>query len=636
MNRLIIKLIGFCYVSAFISFFSQMDGLLGPNGLEPAHAKSSMPLSLLSLVHHNRIYQFMELLPVIGILLSLLVAGGLTRHPTVLLFLFTAYHACLSSGSTFYSFQWDILLLEAGFAVSLLSMQMTHISPSLLLRFILFKLMLMSGVVKLQSKCPTWLNLTACHYHFATQCLPTPMAWFFHQLPSQLLKLMTAATLFIEIPATLLILSPSRRARSLAFYLQVCLQVNIILTGNYTFFNLLTIVLCLSLFDGKETSRESWLISIISIAPVLYFSLLFFKFTGQGIELVVSPSDLQAWADILIPVACSMWAILMVTLSLQSIAREFSEHGLSRSLRSIITSAMILVTLLASIPPLFSVTSRPWIELRIWPVQIISTYTRPLYIASGYGLFRTMTGVGDNGMGGRVARPELELLGSTDGQIWEVLEFLHKPGRLYRMPTWVAPHQPRLDWQMWFAALGGPNHSPWLLHLCVRLLEGHPPDLKALAPLFAASSPFLDPSGPRLKYIKVDQYEYDFTRAGFTLARPRASYDNLHDPNATDWWVRRKLGVWMQPISLESSRHLRAALADHLNWTETRPPATPDKSLSPLPGTTYHVIRTLIQWHPVESIWAAYAMAVFVSVLQGRVFVRPKTKLPLDKKEKSE
>jgi hypothetical protein len=68
------------------------------------------------------------------------------------------------------------------------------------IRFLLFKLMLMSGIVKIQANCPTWKNLTALEYHFATQCLPGPFAWHAHQLPPILLRLGVAATFVIEIP----------------------------------------------------------------------------------------------------------------------------------------------------------------------------------------------------------------------------------------------------------------------------------------------------------------------------------------------------------------------------------------------------------------------------------------------------
>src|SRR5262249_7651570 len=83
---------------------------------------------------------------------------------------------------------------------------------------------------------------------------------------------------------------------------------------------------------------------------------------------------------------------------------------------------------------------------------------------NNYGLFAVMT----------TSRPEIIIEGSADGQTWKEYEFRYKPGDVARAPQWNAPHQPRLDWQMWFAALGNYRHNPWLLNFMVRLQEGQP------------------------------------------------------------------------------------------------------------------------------------------------------------------
>lgn len=113
----------------------------------------------------------------------------------------------------------------------------------------------MSGVVKVQSACPTWLGLTALHFHFATQCIPTPLAWFAHHMPSLLLQLGVLVTMAVELPLTLLILSPLRVHRVAAAALNVLLQVMIIATGNYNFFNFLTIALTVPLLDDAPRPR---------------------------------------------------------------------------------------------------------------------------------------------------------------------------------------------------------------------------------------------------------------------------------------------------------------------------------------------------------------------------------------------
>ena len=174
------------------------------------------------------------------------------------------YSFLVKLGGTFYSFQWDILLLEAGWITALCyapwKRHRDANSSSNIgkwpIRFLLFKLMFMSGVVKIQSECPTWLNLTALEYHFATQCLPSPLSWYAHQLPPLLLRFAVAITLFIEIPISLLLIAPIELWRKMGAKLQILLQITIILTGNYNFFNLLTIALCIPCFEKSPSVED--------------------------------------------------------------------------------------------------------------------------------------------------------------------------------------------------------------------------------------------------------------------------------------------------------------------------------------------------------------------------------------------
>ena len=150
------------------------------------------------------------------------------------------YGILVTLGDEFYSFQWDILLIETGIATSLCIAPWTSINiiktiQWMPIRIILFKLMLMSGVVKLQANCPTWNTLTALEYHFATQCLPGPLAWLFHNFHPFLLRISVSFTFLIEIPAAFLLIAPFASMRRIGVGLQILLQGMIILTGNYTF-----------------------------------------------------------------------------------------------------------------------------------------------------------------------------------------------------------------------------------------------------------------------------------------------------------------------------------------------------------------------------------------------------------------
>jgi hypothetical protein len=129
------------------------------------------------------------------------------------------------------------------------------------------------------------------------------------------------------------------------------------------------------------------------------------------------------------------------------------------------------------------------------------------------------------------SRPEIVVEGSMDGQTWAPYSFRYKPGDLRQAPRWVAPYQPRLDWQMWFAALGSYRSNPWFINFVTRLLDGSPQVLGLLA-----GNPF--PEHPP-RYIRAMTYDYTFT----TLAERRQT---------GAWWKREPLGTYLPPVGLRS------------------------------------------------------------------------------------
>ena len=124
-------------------------------------------------------------------------------------------------------------------------------------RFLIFRLMFESGAVKLLSGDPTWRNLTALTYHYETQPLPTPIAWYAHQLPALVQKISVLGVFAIELIVPFLFLA-TRRLRIVGAWMTISFQLMIALTGNYTFFNLLAILLCLFLFDVNIAQRTPW------------------------------------------------------------------------------------------------------------------------------------------------------------------------------------------------------------------------------------------------------------------------------------------------------------------------------------------------------------------------------------------
>ncbi|MEI9896127.1 MAG: lipase maturation factor family protein [Chthoniobacter sp.] len=175
----------------------------------------------------------------------------------------------------------------------------------------------------------------------------------------------------------------------------------------------------------------------------------------------------------------------------------------------------------------FLVTVQPLISsvglVRRWPVPFstLEQSVQSWMSLNGYGLFRVMT----------TSRHEIGVEGSDDGERWQAYEFRWKPADLNERPGLVAPHQPRLDWQMWFAALSDFRDNPWFARFLVRLLEGSPEVLGLLR-----SDPF--PGHPP-RYIRAVVYDYHFTRFG---------------DGHPGWWKRELLGLYCPPITLKDGR----------------------------------------------------------------------------------
>jgi lipase maturation factor 1 len=267
---------------------------------------------------------------------------------------------------------------------------------------------------------------------------------------------MTAATLAIEVAVPFLTFFP-RRLRMAGAWLLIALQVFIAATGNYTFFNLLALALCLFLFDDQALGR----------------------FVPQEIRNVLPGRPFFRGPAIVA-------AALVMFLSLTHLLQTFTGR----------------------LPA---------------PLNAALRYSAPLQIVNTYGLFAVMT----------TTRLEIILEGSPDGESWTPYEFRYKPGNPNRAPGWVAPYQPRLDWQMWFAALGTYQSSPWFVNMAVQLLQGSP-EVSALL----ASNPF--PNQPP-RFIRALAYDYTFT--DFATRRRTGA-----------WWKREPKGQYLPAVGLRPAQ----------------------------------------------------------------------------------
>jgi predicted DCC family thiol-disulfide oxidoreductase YuxK len=462
-----LRFLGAIYVAAFASFGVQILGLIGHAGilpagdyLEAAHRAlgNSAYWLLPSVFWFNAGDTALAAVTAVGAVLGLLVVLDRWTRPA-LIGLFVLYLSCVHAGQEFMSFQWDTLLLEAGFLAIFLTAGSRIVVW--LFRWLVFRYLFLAGAAKILSGDPTWRGSTALLYHFWTQPLPTPLAWYAAQLPAWLLGVGTAAALIIELVTVFLIFLP-RRPRAVAACCVLLLQSLILLTGNYNFFNLLTMFLCIFLFD--DAALRWWM---------------------------------PRWAQ----------------------SRAQSRAPLPGRAACAIATALALIVVPVGV-------NRIWQMLARANLPVLGTVTQalsPLFIVNPYGLFAVMT----------TTRPEIVIEGSMDGQLWHEYVFRYKPGPLSRPAMWNIPHQPRLDWQMWFAALGSPRESLWLLSFVRRLLEGSPPVLKLLEP-----QPF---TGGPPKYVRALLYEYRFA-------------DPSTHALTGQWWTRRLDGSYLPEITLNDFR----------------------------------------------------------------------------------
>lgn len=442
VEGLFLRLLGLVYVAAFGSLWPQIVGLIGVHGVSP----SAPTLAAMQADYGWRAYLYapslfwfapqdgtLEVLCCLGCVAGLLLLlGWLSRVAAVCAYIL--YLSIVSIGQPFTSFQWDALLLESGFLAIFMGAPWLAVAY----RLLLFRLMFAAGVVKLASGDPNWRNLHALRFHFFTEPLPNPLAYYANQLPGAVLDLFVLATFLIELVVPFFVFAFPRRVRQAAAALLVLLQVAIALTGNFAFFNLLSMVLCVWALDDS----------------------------------------------------CLGWFAKLRLPDLPKFPR-LANAGVG---------AIVLLSL-----------------LQLFGLEL--SFIESFEVVNVYGLFAVMT----------TSRTELVIEGSDDNTNWRSYSFRYKPGDVQRSLPVIAPLQPRLDWQMWFAALGSPLQNDWTKTLVYCLLRGEPQVQGLLA-----KSPFAKP--PRR--MRILAYSYTFS----TPEERRTS---------GAIWKRKLLGIWFGPVSMD-------------------------------------------------------------------------------------
>ena len=485
----ILRLLGFVYAIAFLVAAQQLVPLVGEHGLTPANHFLGMIEAQLGsrsagLMQVPTLFWFgisdngLSIFAWTGFGLSLVVLAGYA-NAILLAILWAMYMSVVHVGQIWYGYGWEIQLLETGFLSIFLcplldGRPFPKCRPPILVfwlfRWLGFRIMIGAGLIKLRGD-TCWRDLTCLYYHYETQPIPSPISRYLHFAPHWFHKFGVAWNHFIELVVPWFSFGP-RAARHMAGVLLVSFQIVLIISGNLSFLNYVTIIPFLACFD--DTFLRHFL-----------------------------PAKLVRLAE-----------------------QAAHESEPSRINNTIAIALSILVVYLSIAPVLNLVSGRQLMNYSYDPLDLVNTY----------GAFGTV---------GR-ERDEIIFEGTEDASItgdtkWKEYEFKAKPGDLDRRPPFVAPYQPRIDWQIWFAAMASPAEYPWTLHFVWKLLHNDRGTLSLLA-----NNPF--PNAPP-HYIRARLYRYQFAPLGDKA-----------------WWKREPIDEWLPALSTDDPEFRR--LLGAMDWLD--------------------------------------------------------------------
>ena len=535
-----LRALGLIYFSAFYSLLFQIKGLIGPEGILPAEEYLAAVAEHFGLARFwfapslfwiSTSSGFLMAVMWIGLLAS--IAAFCNLWPRLSFFIcFLCFLSFVSASQVFSSYQSDGMLLEAGFLAlffappGLMPGWGASHPPSraswFLLQWEWFRIYFESGMVKLASGDPQWRNFTAMDEYYQNGPLPTWVGWYVEHWPHWFHAASVAGTLALELGLVFMLFFP-RRVRLICFFIVTPWEMGVILTANYTFLNYLVLALGFLLLDDKFLLR---------FVPA--------RFRPSEPEATLEPRLERADDE---PI--SIFAASETGAASEATAAHEGEHpsimsGPLTQSRPVfywwVTRLSVTAFLLTWIA--YDTTAEmiaiPFRQVHL-PAEPIAAL-EPFRIANQYGLFAVMTR----------GRYEIEFQGSNDGVNWIPYEFRYKPQALDEAPRIYAPYQPRFDWNLWFASLGGWRENEIVPVTEERLLLG---DTDVLALFRGNPFPQLPP-----RYVRAVLWQYWFT-----------STDEKRSTG--DWWRRESLGLYAPELTLTEDGRFAA-----VEWPEEMPP----------------------------------------------------------------
>ncbi|XP_073504534.1 lipase maturation factor 1 [Phyllobates terribilis] len=475
----LLRAVAAIYFVAFLVAFHQNKQLIGDRGLLPCrqhlenikqHCKGTIGMEAIShaptvlwLLDWSTMDAHLDNIALLGLVVSAFIVITGCANMILMGALWVLYHSIVSVGQLWYSFGWESQLLETGFLgiflcpLWSLARVPDRTPPSGIViwahRWLIFRIMLGAGLIKIRGdKC--WTDLTCMSYHYETQPVPNPLAYFMHRNPVWFHQFETSVNHFIELVVPFFIFM-GRRLCIINGGLQILFQVLLILSGNLSFLNWLTIVPSIACFDDAS---------------------LRFLFSAKDGSAKHQVSKIQS----------------------QTSAGEWPTRSYGSYIRQVLHISLGILIAYLSVPVVLNlVNSR----------QVMNASFNPLRIVNTYGAFGSVT----------KERTEVIIQGTSSldpndpKAVWEEYEFNCKPGNLTRRPCVISPYHYRLDWLMWFAAFQTYEQNEWVIHLAGKLLANDPTATSLLA-----FNPFQEKGPPR--WIRGEHFRYKFTRIWGTHA----------------------------------------------------------------------------------------------------------------------
>ncbi|CAF3295058.1 unnamed protein product [Rotaria socialis] len=422
---LFVRLLGLVYTFSFLAAYHQAPVLIGYQGLYQSHIHMKQMKERYGIWQSPSMFYFLPWMDTSDISLRTICAAGTLlgifllftgRCNSIILFILWCFQtSILNIGQLFYGFGWETQILETTFLgmflVPLYSLSKIdrHSPPSILfiflMRFLIARIMLGAGLIKIRGD-QCWRDLTCMQYHYETQPIPNAISYYLHQTPASFHKFEVLVNHFIELIAPFLCFGPRRSIRHIGGTLQILFQILLIISGNLSVLNWVTIAPALWCFDDT-------------------YPLYKYIFKRQTYTEIIY---------------CGIRRRIKV-------------------LNSIIKLFVFSLIIFLSIDPVLNLFSR---------YQRMNSSFDRFNLVNTYGAFGSVGKIRNEVIITGCNKSTVEQCSHDNA--WLEYEFSCKPGKIDKTPCFSAPYHRRLTWQLWFAAMQNLQYNPWLIHLMVHLL----------------------------------------------------------------------------------------------------------------------------------------------------------------------